>query len=125
MLSALALTDAELSILLCDDAIMRAINRQHRGLDRATDVLAFSMMEGEHASIAPHFGPVGLLGDIVISLPTAARQARATGADPLGEVTVLLAHGLLHLLGCDHQTRTQERRMRARTDALVAAAMAH
>jgi probable rRNA maturation factor len=119
MLAALALDDAELSILLCDDAVIRALNRRHRGLDRATDVLAFAMAEG-HPS--PKAAP-SLLGDVVISVPTATRQANAAGRDPLAEVTVLLAHGLLHLLGLDHRTRLQERRMLARTDLLVAAAL--
>src|SRR5437764_190517 len=102
MLAALALEHAELSILLCDDATMRVLNRRYRGLDRSTDVLAFAIAEGESL---PRAGPV-LLGDIVISLPTAARQARAAGKDLLGELTHLLAHGLLHLLGCDHQTHS-------------------
>jgi probable rRNA maturation factor len=118
MLLALSLGDAELSILLCDDRVMRSLNRRHRGLDRPTDVLAFSMLEGR-----PFPGAALLLGDVVISVPYAARQARSAGRDPLAEVTLLLAHGLLHLLGCDHRTRTEERRMWARTDALLAAAL--
>ena len=118
MLEALSLERAELSIVLCDDAMIRGLNRRHRGFDRATDVLAFAMGEGEAlASRGPQ-----LLGDVVISLPTAARQARAVGKDTLAEVTLLLAHGLLHLLGFDHQTEHTERCMRARTDALIAAA---
>ncbi len=118
MLAALSLRDAELSIRLCDDAVMRRLNRRYRGLDRTTDVLAFAMAEGE-----PTPQTAGrLLGDVVISLPTAARNARGAGRRPLDEVTWLLAHGLLHLLGFDHQTPAQDRRMRARADALVAAA---
>jgi probable rRNA maturation factor len=120
MLEALALEDAELSILLCDDAVIRGLNREHRRHDHPTDVLAFAMIEGQPVPKTP----AALLGDVVISLPTAARQARAEGRALLAEVTVLLAHGLLHLLGLDHQTKVQERRMRARTDALVAAALA-
>jgi probable rRNA maturation factor len=119
MLSALQLADAELSILLCDDALIRGLNRRHRGRDHATDVLAFAMAEGRPLPRTA----CTMLGDVVISLPTATRQAKAAGRDPLAEVTILLAHGLLHLLGVDHRTRTQERRMLARTDALVAAAL--
>lgn len=119
MLRALSLVDSELSILLCDDKLIRGLNRRHRGLDQATDVLAFAMAEGRSF---PGLSQT-LLGDVVISLPYAARQARGAGRDLLEEVTLLLAHGLLHLLGCDHQTRTQDRRMRARTDALIAAAI--
>jgi probable rRNA maturation factor len=119
MLLALALSDTELSILLCDDAVIRALNLRHRGRDCATDVLAFAMAEGRPVPRTVRT----LLGDVVISLTTATRQAKAAGRDPLAEVTVLLAHGLLHLLGVDHRTRTEERRMLARTDALVAAAL--
>jgi probable rRNA maturation factor len=120
MLAALALDHAELSILLCDDVIMRELNRDYRKRDRTTDVLAFAMGEGEPIASSG----AAVLGDIVISLPTAARQARASGCDLHAEVTALLAHGLLHLLGFDHQTAPTERRMRARTDALIAAARA-
>lgn len=120
MLVALRLERAELSLVLCDDRTMRVLNRRHRGLDRTTDVLAFALGEGPpmaSASRAPR-----LLGDVVISLPTAARQAHTAGHSALAEATMLLAHGLLHLLGFDHATRAEERRMKARTDALIAAA---
>jgi probable rRNA maturation factor len=119
MLAALALPHAELSIVLCDDALMRDLNRRYRGRDRTTDVLAFALREGPSM---PAARPVPL-GDVVISLPTASRQARAAGKRPLDEVTMLLAHGILHLLGFDHRTAPEERRMRARTDALIAAAV--
>ena len=118
MLAALRLERAELSLMLCDDRTMRVLNRRHRGLDRSTDVLAFAIEEGP---AMPSPG-TRLLGDVVISLPTALRQAREQGRSALAEATMLLAHGLLHLLGFDHRTAPEERRMRARTDALVAAA---
>ena len=120
MLAALGLEHGELSILMCDDAVMRSLNRRYREIDRSTDVLAFSMAEGQPLASS---GAV-LLGDIALSLPTAARQARAARRDTLAELTMLLAHGLLHLLGYDHATPPEARRMRARTDALVAAAQA-
>jgi probable rRNA maturation factor len=118
MLEALALADAELSVLLCDDQTIRALNRRYRRRDRPTDVLAFALGEGR---MLPAPCPIPL-GDVVISVPTAARQGRASGRRPLDEVTELLAHGLLHLLGFDHRTRATRRRMQARTDALVGAA---
>lgn len=118
MLRALALSEVELSIVLCDDALMRSLNRRYRKRDRTTDVLAFAMSEGARM---PAVGNC-MLGDVVISVPTAARQARAAGKRTIEEITVLLAHGLLHLLGFDHRTAAEERRMRARTDALVWAA---
>ena len=89
MLRALRLTDAELSIMLCDDATIHALNRTHRRKNKPTDVLAFALREGK---ILP--GAEGLLGDVVISLDTARRQAEARGHALLAEVTVLLAHGL-------------------------------
>jgi len=118
MLRALALLDAELSVLLCDDAHIHELNRAYRDRDQPTDVLAFAMQEGERLVAA---GPL-LLGDVVISLPTADRQARERGRRLRREVVELLAHGLLHLLGFDHVSRDQERRMFARTDMMVAAA---
>ncbi|MGE0787124.1 MAG: rRNA maturation RNase YbeY [Sandaracinaceae bacterium] len=117
MLGALRMEDAELSVLLCDDAVIHALNRDHRKKDRPTDVLAFSMREGVGGELHPQ-----LLGDVVISLPTARRQATAAGRSTSAEVTFLLAHGLLHLLGFDHRTAAEERRMNARADALCAAA---
>jgi probable rRNA maturation factor len=116
MLESLGLDDAELSILLCDDATIRALNRRYRKKNKATDVLAFSMQEGP--------GPVpdpGLLGDVVISLPTAARQAAEHDRPIIQEVTFLLAHGLLHLLGYDHGNTREEREMNARIEDLLAA----
>ena len=116
MLASLDLEDAELSILLCDDETIRKLNRRYRKKNRVTDVLAFPMQEGP--------GPVshpGLLGDVVISLPTATRQAAERDRPIIQEVTFLLAHGLLHLLGYDHANTGEEREMNARTEGLLAA----
>ena len=117
MLDALDLSQAELSILLCDDTTIHTLNRDHRKRDKPTDVLAFALHEAQEG----HWQG-GMLGDIVISLDTARRQADARGRPLWDEVTMLLAHGLLHLLGFDHATRAEERRMTARTDLLCAAA---
>jgi probable rRNA maturation factor len=81
----------ELSILFCGDTRMRTLNRRYRGVDRSTDVLAF-----------PGQGPA--LGDIVISVPYAGRQARRRGEPRAREIDRLLLHGYLHLLGYDHET---------------------
>lgn len=91
------LAHAELSLVLCDDAFIRALNRQWRGIDDATDVLSFAMGEGEDADLHAE-----VLGDIVISMDTAARQAAELGHGVPEEVRVLLVHGFLHLLGYDH-----------------------
>lgn len=120
MLRALSLEKAELSVLLCDDATIHTLNRDYRGKDRPTDVLAFAMREGEHTP-ATDLAQPEILGDVVISVPTARRQAIARSVPIIAEVTMLLAHGLLHLLGYDHATPEEDRRMRARTDELVAA----
>lgn len=117
MLAAMRLEERELSILLCDDPIIHALNRDYRHKDAPTDVLAFAMSEAEVPSMHEH-----VLGDVVISLDTAARQARAHARSLEDEATMLLAHGLLHLLGLDHRDRREERRMTARTDLLRAAA---
>jgi probable rRNA maturation factor len=119
MLQALGLEDAELSILLCDDATIKKLNRRYRKIDRATDVLAFPMGEGPRTPAGP-----GLLGDVVIALPTASRQARRRDRPIVEEVTFLLAHGLLHLLGYDHRTAAEGREMSARTEALMEAVRA-
>ncbi len=81
-----------LSILLCGDARMRELNRAWRGKDRPTDVLSFPS------------GETAFLGDLVVDVPYAARQARRLGHSLEREVKVLLAHGILHLLGYDHET---------------------
>ncbi len=83
---------ASLSVLLCGDARMRGLNREWLGMDVPTDVLSFPSGERE------------FLGDIVIDVPYAARQARRRGHTLRREVQILLAHGLLHLLGYDHET---------------------
>ncbi|MFN8640953.1 MAG: rRNA maturation RNase YbeY [Candidatus Binatia bacterium] len=114
-LLALLEVDAELSVALIGDAEMRALNRDWRGKDAPTDVLAFALREGEDAAVHPD-----VLGDVAISLDTAARQATARGAPLADEVRVLLAHGILHLLGYDHERSPAEaRRMFARQRSLL------
>ncbi|MCB9667556.1 MAG: rRNA maturation RNase YbeY [Myxococcales bacterium] len=105
MLRALSIEAPELSILLCDDGSMRTLNRDYRKQDKPTDVLAFPM------GARPRSNASVLLGDVVISLPTARRQAAGRGHDAMEEVTFLLAHGLLHLLGMDHRDPEEEESM--------------
>jgi probable rRNA maturation factor len=116
MLAALDLADAELSVLLVDDNFIQNLNREHRGKDRPTDVLAFPVDE-EPTDMGPR-----ILGDVVISLPTAHRQAESRKRELLPEVRFLLAHGLLHLIGHDHATKPQKRKMDAAARRLVRAA---
>jgi probable rRNA maturation factor len=115
MLASLGLTGAELSVALVDDAAIHALNRDYRRKDKPTDVLAFAMEEGEPS---PRTNGARVLGDVIVSIDTARRQAKSRRRPLLDELTMLLAHGLLHLLGYDHQTDEEEREMVARTREL-------
>lgn len=117
MLRALAIPGAELSIMLTSDARIQELNRVYRRKDKPTDVLAFAQREGR---LGDRAGAV--LGDVVISVPTARRQAEATSRPVAHEVLWLLAHGLLHLLGWDHDTPARDARMRRETARLFEAA---
>jgi len=109
LLHALEEDGAELAVSLVDDAEIQQLNRDYRGKDRPTDVLAFAMREGERVP-----GDEAVLGDVVISLETAARQARRRGVSDADEVRASLIHGVLHLLGYDHERSPAEaRRMKA------------
>ena len=90
---------------------MRSLNRRYRGRDRTTDVLSFPLREGSFANILPE-----MLGDIVISVPAARRQARAAGHQLSQEIDRLLVHGLAHLLGYDHANDTREARRMVRME---------
>jgi len=114
LLAALRLPAAELSVVLLSDRAMRGLNRRYRGLDRPTDVLSFAQRDGVAGA------PDGLLGDVVISIDTARRQAAARGARLIEEGERLLIHGVLHLLGYDHERSAAEaRRMQRRQRALA------
>lgn len=108
------LADAEVSVVLADDAAVHALNRQYRGVDRPTDVLSFSQREGEGAD--PN-DPI--LGDIVISLDRVAAQAADYGHSFDRELGFLTVHGVLHLLGWDHQQPDEEQRMMAKTEEIL------
>ena len=117
MLACVQMEKHELSIVLTDENQIQELNKNYRGKDRPTDVLAFAMREGDFSQLAGE-----LLGDVIISVPTARNQAIQHRRDALAEVTMLLAHGLLHLLGWVHDTAAKDKRMRAETDRLCAAA---
>jgi rRNA maturation RNase YbeY len=126
LLRALRLDGAELSVVLVSDAEMRRLNRRWRRKDRPTDVLSFAQRDG--AGGDPHAtwsrgekgAPGGLLGDVVISVDTARRQAGERGASLGREGDRLLVHGLLHLLGYDHERSAAEaRRMQRRERTLL------
>ncbi len=104
----------EVAVRLCGDAAIHELNRGYRKKNRPTDVLAFAMREGEGGALHPE-----VLGDIVISVETARRQARRPGRLGLyAELLFLASHGLCHLLGYDHRSDAEEATMNARMAAL-------
>ena len=116
VLTALGCEADELSVVVVDDERIRELNRDYRDRDCSTDVLSFSQLEGEPPAPvpAPVDAPPRALGDVVISQQTAARQAVEGGWTLEEEVNRLLVHGVLHLLGHDHeQGGERERRMKA------------
>ena len=118
VLSAAGESASELSIELIGDRRMRRLNRVYRKKDQTTDVLAFAMRE----SFTPHPSPLTpvMLGDVVISVPTATRQAEARGHSLAHEIATLLIHGVLHLCGYDHDRGEPEaRRMRRKEQAVL------
>jgi probable rRNA maturation factor len=90
-------------VVIVDDAEIHALNREYLERDRPTNVISFPLQEGECAGIQPH-----LLGDVVISADTAARDAAEAGVPFESELYFLLLHGILHLLGYDHERGSEE-----------------
>lgn len=115
ILSASGCPKAELSILLVDDAQIQVVNRDYLQRDKPTNVISFAMQEGEGSGIQPN-----LLGDIVISTETAARDAEEAGLPFESELYFLLVHGILHLLGFDHErgSEADAQQMEAREQEL-------
>jgi probable rRNA maturation factor len=113
LLAAVDEPDASLSLSLVGDRQMRAVNREHRGTDRPTDVLSFPLDPSGRES------PERLLGDIVISVETARRQAEQYDAPLQDEIHRLLIHGLLHVLGHDHEEAAERAGMEAQERRLA------
>lgn len=102
--------DAQVSVTLVDDETIRRLNSEHRGIDRATDVLSFPLGDEDSFDVDPETGAI-LLGDIVISLERAAQQAEEYGHSFYREVAFLITHSLFHLLGYDHVGSEEEERL--------------
>lgn len=102
--------DAQVSVTLVDNEGIRALNNEHRGIDRATDVLSFPLGDDEGFDTDPETGAI-LLGDIVLSLERAKEQAEEYGHSYRREVAFLLAHSLFHLLGYDHEISEEEEKL--------------
>jgi probable rRNA maturation factor len=110
---------AEVSLMFTDDETIHEMNREYRGIDRPTDVLSFALEEGEEEEI--YGGPEeNLLGDIIISVETATRQAEEYGHSVEREMAFLALHGMLHLLGYDHMEEEERQEMRAQEEAILA-----
>ncbi len=108
----------EVSVVITDDAEIQALNRQYRGIDQPTDVLSFPQEEGAIGVPRPPWAPLQL-GDIAISYDRVRAQARAYGHSERRELAYLAVHGLLHLLGFDHETEPERQRMRAAEEAAL------
>jgi len=127
ILSAARADGAELSLVLVSDRRMRALNKRYRNKDRTTDVLAFpltpshpSPLEGEGVGGGAHLSsPTMLLGDVAISMETARRQASEFGHSLRDEVARLLVHGVLHLLGYDHERGPRDAALMARQEKAI------
>ncbi len=122
LLAAAGRPDATLSLTFVGDAAMRRINRAHRAQDRTTDVLSFPMYEPFAVpKRARAHGPEIMLGDIVISVDVAVRQAAGYDATLDDELERLLVHAIAHLFGYDHEEPAQRRRMLRAEKRLAAA----
>ena len=128
---------SRLSVILVDDGAIRELNRRHRGIDESTDVLSFSFTHhGEYYGEAPRDaepdggfdfvlppGQSESLGEVVISYPTARVQADQAGHSMEKELGLLLTHGVLHLLGHDHEEPDEEAAMSRAQQRVLAQAL--
>lgn len=107
---------AELSVVITGDQLMRQLNKKYRGIDETTDVLSFALTEESEPEAAPFVPPpdgILHLGEVIISSPQAKRQAEEQGHSLKNEMALLITHGVLHLLGYEHDEPQREQEMRA------------
>ena len=115
ILNALDFPDGEISILIVDDPQIEILNQQYLNRRGPTNVIAFAMREGEFSHLTPH-----LLGDVVISMDTAAKEAKDAGLSKERRFDELLIHGILHLFGYDHEESEEgARRMEDKSQELL------
>ena len=112
----------EVSLVFTDSKMVQQLNRDYRRVDETTDVLAFSMLTQKGADSSFPLPPDGFtrLGEVIISYPQAAEQAKEQGHSPERELALLVIHGILHLLGYDHEEPEEESEMRERERELLA-----
>lgn len=113
-LETLEYKEAQVSILFCEDSYIQKLNREYRRVNAPTDVLAFSMHEGPFSRVHPE-----VLGDVVISLETASRQAKRYRHSLNKEIALLVVHGILHLLGYDHLKKDDKELMRRKEKEIL------
>ncbi|RCW51288.1 rRNA maturation RNase YbeY [Paenibacillus prosopidis] len=122
------ITEGEVSLTFTDDEEIHQLNRDYRGIDRPTDVLSFAMQEDGVDELDIFFevesedesDPIsGMLGDIIISVETAAAQSKEYGHSLEREIGFLFVHGFLHLIGYDHQDDAAEAEMTAKQEAIL------
>lgn len=101
------LSDCEVSVVYVGNEEMQSLNKQYRDEDKVTDTLSFPMNEGEYCDI----NPSNMLGDIVICIEQANKQAKQADGSLEKEIKLLLVHSILHLLGYDHDTKEKEKEM--------------
>jgi len=109
---------AELSVVLADDALVQQLNRDYRGKDKPTNVLSFALTEAEEPE--PEEGMPVLLGDVILAFETVRREAAEQSKSPDDHLTHLVVHGVLHLLGYDHETDDEAEEMEALETRLLA-----
>jgi len=111
----------EMSLVFTDSETVRRLNRDYRGIDEPTDVLAFYMLpqQGADADFVSPPDDVTHLGEVIISYPKAVEQAEEQGHSTEQELALLIIHGILHLLGYDHEKPEEEARMKAREGKLL------
>ena len=115
ILNALGSHEGELSILVVDDSEIKTLNKDYLNRSGPTNVIAFPMKEGDFSDINPQ-----LLGDVVISMETAGREALQSGISTEERFAQLLVHGILHLFGFDHEKSEQDaRKMEKKSDELL------
>jgi probable rRNA maturation factor len=110
----------QVGVVVTDDATVRDLNRRYLGRDEPTDVLSFGLSEKGGTPFVLPPGEAAPLGEVIISYPTALRQAKEQGQSVEAEVVRLLVHGILHLLGYDHQAAKDGRIMRRREEEILA-----
>jgi len=112
-----AAEETELSLIITDNEAIRELNRRFRGVDAPTDVLSFGAGAEEHFVTAPESRPY--LGDVVISYQRALAQSEELGHTVAEELKLLIIHGILHLLGYDHEEEAEAQEMREREERIL------